>query len=89
MPTQTLPPPAPYPTLQGKDLAASERLAAQLDADLSTVRKERDGLTAQLAATAAQLEQTKQDLAAKAALLEEEQSAKVGPGVSSQACSAV
>lgn len=53
------------------------------------MRKERDGLTAQLAATAAQLEQTKQDLAAKAALLEEEQSAKVGPGVSSQACSAV
>lgn len=67
-----------HPLSQGKELTAAERRAEQLGTDLAAVRNERDGLTAWLATTTAQLEQAKQDLAAKTSLLEEEQSAKVG-----------
>lgn len=86
----TGPPPSPAHTLpacipalaldpsQAKELAAAERRATQLGADLTAVSKERDGLAAQLTAATGQLEQAKQDLAAKTTLLEEEQGAKVG-----------
>lgn len=72
--------------LQAKELAAAERRAAQLGADLTTVGKERDGLAAQLTTATGQLEQAKQDLAAKTTLLEEEQGAKVGGWCGGASC---